>query len=436
MARASIPTLLSLSRYAKIMNLNPLHFNQGISSILQAGACSEVWFQHDWQGPGNISREGLIEVIVNAERDLADAVGYWPAPTYTVNELHEYPHPAAPGYYGAGGNIYGGYKSMRLNRAWVIEGGQRATEFLGTACWVAVDADGDGFTEIAHFQLTVDATLDICQVKGYFKEYEADDAENSRTDLASSAADPAWEVRPFKVELIGTTLNIYYWVWDLFRPQLQEELGAREINADDFGDGPPVDPCDYQPLTDLGVYVDELMFYREYTDPESQVEFLWGTGATCSVIAACAEDSQAGCIRVKNPRNGLVIPQPGVYNSTTESFASAAWSEVREPDAVRFWYRSGWRPENQRNCVVLDDFWAKLIAMLATSRLQWDLCECSNARETSSYWRQDAARLTAEKSFNLRPDEMSNPFGQRVGEVLTWRRIRNRARRIGRAIQA
>ena len=434
MARASIPTLLSVSEYARVMGIDGLHFAQGVSSIRQDISCSRIWYQYDWQAPNMASRESVAEAISDAERDLADAIGYWPAPAYTLDEFHEYPRPAAPGWYGSGANIYGRYKALQLNRGYVIEGGQRATEYLGTDCWIALDPDGDGFTEVAHFQGDVDADIDVCQVKAYFKEYDEADAVNSRTDLSSSGADPAWEVRPFKVELVGTTIHAYFWVWDLFRPQLQEELGPDPINADDFGDGPPVDPCDYLALTDLGVYVDELMFYREYTDPETQVEFLWGGGVTCSSLAACAESTQAGCFRVKDRRNSLVTAQPGVYNSTDGSFASASWAENTEPDAVRFWYRSGWRPENQRGCRSLDDRWAKIIAMLATSRLQWPLCDCSNAADLSKYWQQDAAKMTTEKSFNLRPDELSNPFGQRVGEVLAWRQIRNRSRRVGRAV--
>ena len=433
MARASIPTLLSVSRYATILGIDPLHFSQGVSTIRPNPDCSKVWYQYDWQAPTSESRESVALAISDAERDLADAIGYWPAPTYTEDEFHEYPRPAAPGWYGSGANIYGRYKSLKLNRGWVIEGGQRATEYLAQACWVALDPDGDGFTEVAHFQFTISSAFDPCQVKAYFKEYDEADAANSRTDLASSGADPAWEVRPFKVDISGTTINAYFWVWDLFRPQLQEELGPDPIDADDWGDGPPEDPCDYQALTDLGSYVDELVFYREYTDPETQVEFLWGGTVTCSALAPCAESTQAGCFRVKDRRNGLVTPSPAVYNAGT--WTSASWAEAIEPDAVRFWYRSGWRPENQRGCVALDDRWAKIIAMLATSRLQWPLCDCSNAAELSKYWQQDVAKITTEKSFNLKPDgEMSNPFGQRVGEVLAWRQIRNRSRRIGRAV--
>ena len=435
MARASIPTLLSPNRWARLLGLDPMHFSQGVSTIRVPSSCSQVWYQHDWQNLDNISRESVANAIDGAEHDLADAIGYWPASRYTVDEFHQYPGPAAPGYYGTGANIKGQYKSIRLNRGWVIEGGQRAVEYLGTFCWVALDADGDGFTEIAHFQVTgVSTSIDVCQVKAYFKEYDSSDAENSRTDLASSAADPAWEVRPFRVELVGTTLNAYFWVWDLFRPQLQEELGPDVIDADDFGDGPPEDPCDYLALTALGSYVDELMFYREYTDTEDQVQFLWGPDITCSSVSACTNSTQAGCIRVKDRRNGLVIPQPGTYNNG--AFTAVSWTNNVEPDAIRIWYRSGWTPENQRNCVVLDDKWARVIAMLATSRLEWDLCDCSNARETSHFWRQDAAQMTTEKSFNLRPDELSNPFGQRVGEVMAWRQIRNRGRRVGRAVKA
>lgn len=435
MARASTFTLLPLPQYARVMGISGMHFNQGISSVLQPGSCSKVWFQHDWQAGKNVSREGVAIAITNAELDLADACKYWAAPTYIESEFHRYPRPARPEVYARGANVRGGYKSIRLGRGWVVEGGRRATEILGTTCWTGIDADGDGFIEIARFELAgVNTALDVCQVKAYFKEYEDSDAENSRTDVSSSGADYAWEVRPFKTELDGSTLRCYFWTWDLFRPQLQEELGPSEIDADDFGDGPPDDPCDYQPITDLGSYVDELVFYREYTDPENQVEFLWGSNLSCASTAVCTDATQAGCFSIKDERNSLVTPRPGIYNSGV--FTSTTWNQAAcvEPDAVKIWYKAGWVGENQRGCVSVDDWWAYTIAMLATSRLQWDLCDCSNAKELSSFWRQDAAKMTQEKSFNLHTSEMPNPFGQRVGEVLAWRRIRNRSKRIGRAI--
>ena len=441
MARASIPTLLSLDHYAKIMGLDALHFCQGVSRLRANPSCPQVWYQYTWQNPSIVSREHLSEVIAEAEKDLADAIGYWPTPVWlggATGEEHRYTPPKAPGAFGLGSNVYGRYKSLQLNRGYVIEGGQRGTTSLGDACWIGLDLDGDGFYETASFTLEVDAGLDPCSVHAYFKEYEAGDAANSRTDPASAGADEAWEVRPLQVSLTGTTLTIYTKAWNLFRPQLWEELAPdleAPIDADDFGvGGVPTDPCALG--VDLGSYVDGLTFYRVYNDPENQVEFVWGGDISCSVDTACAEATQAGCLRVKNARNGLVIPRPGTYNADTGSFTSLSWTQSIEPDLVRVWYRAGWTPERPRTCQVLSDYWAKIITMLATARLEWDLCDCTNVKETSDYWRQDASKMTRDKSFNLSQNELSNPFGQKVGEVLAWRRItKSQGRKKGQAIR-
>jgi len=446
MARATIPSLLGLDGYARVMGLDPLHFNQGVSQNRPNPGCPQVWYQYTWQNPSIISREHLADCIQEAERDLADQLGYYPAPVWIGGEggeFHRYPRPKAPGAFGRGSDIYLRYKSVQLNRGYFIEGGQRAEESLGEVCWVGLDLDGDGFYETAQFEFTVDADLDPCEVHAYFKEYEEGDEENSRTDPTSAGADPSWEV-PVWGSLSGTTLTLYAKVWTIFRPQLWEELAPQDpIDADDFGVGVPTDPCALG--ADLGSYVDGLVFYRVYNDPSTQVEFAWGADISCSTTVACSETTQSGCITPKSLRNSLVRLCPGEYNATTGSFTSSTWTEAVEPDAVRVWYRAGWTPEStsrgsfdrlRTGCQVLDDYWARVIAMLTTARLEWDLCECTNVKELSDYWRQDASRMTREKSFNIRSDELSNPFGQRVGEVLAWRRLtKARGRQVGHAVR-
>jgi len=440
MSRASIPTLLSLDDYARIMGLDPLHFNQGVSQLRPNPTCPQIWYQYTWQNPSIMSREHLAEVIEQAERDIADAIGYWPTPVWlggSTGEEHRYPRPKAPGAFGMASDVYSRWKSVQLNRGYFVEGGQRAEEELDEACWVALDLDNDGFYETAQFTLTVDADLDPCSVHAYFKEYLVADAANSRTDPTSVGADDAWEVRPIQVELTGTTLTVYTKVWNLFRPQLWEELAPDEpIDADEFGAGVPADPC--VPGADLGSYVDGLVFYRVYNDPETQVELVWRGDIACSVTSstdACGEATQSGCLNVKDKRNSLVIPRPGTYNSSTGSFTSSSLTESVEPDLVRVWYRAGWTPERPRTCQVLSDYWAKTVAILTTARLEYKICDCSGVEELSGYYHQDAARMTREKSFNVSQSELSNPFGQRVGEVLAWRRIQNRGRRVGRALR-
>jgi len=424
MARASQPTLLSLDGFARQIGVDPIHFNQGVSTLRPETRCGDTWFQKDWQASNKISRENIAFHIDQAERDLADALGYWPAPTWEVGEFHNYPQPQRPESFGGGGDVRLRWKRVKLNRGYVIEGGVRATTLIGTDVWTGVDADGDGFDELAQF--TVDLTgMDPqpteCEIKGYFKEYDLADAANSRTEPASAGADEAWEVRPLQVTITGTTATVYCNTWQLFRPQLQEAYNASDIDADA-----------------IGSYVDALVFYREYTDESQQVLFGWNVELGCTDLEVCSASTQTGCFYVKNERSGLVTPQPASYNTDDEQFMSSNWTESVEADAVQFWYRSGWTPTNQRGCQVLDPYWARTITMLAVARLPWPLCDCSNVVDLTDYWRQDASMIVTERdrsqSFIINPDELSNPFGQRVGEILAWRRIKNRGRRVGRTV--
>ena len=83
----------------------------------------------------------------------------------------------------------------------------------------------------------------------------------------------------------------------------------------------------------------------------------------------------------------------------------------------------------------LDQYWAKLIAMLATARLEWPLCSCTNVQLLADRWREDLARVNTQRSFMISPDDLQNPFGTRAGEALVWKRItKSRGRKIGRAV--
>lgn len=223
-------------------------------------------------------------------------------------------------------------------------------------------------------------------------------------------------------EVVEEVATVYCNTWHLFRPQLQEALNADDIDADVAAN-----------------YVDALVFYREYTDPSQQVLFGWNVELGCTNLSVCSESTQTGCFHTKDERNSLVSPQPASYNSTTGNFMSSNWTESVEPDAVQFWYRSGWTPTNQRGCQVLDPYWARIITMLTVARLPWPVCDCSNVVELTDFWRQDVSMIHTEgarsDSFIVNPNELSNPFGQRMGEILAWRRINtNRGRRVGRTV--
>lgn len=425
MPYASTPTLLSPSRFARILGLGGMHFAQGVSQLLPDPRCSDIWYQNDWQDPDKVSREQMGMLVAQAERDIADELGYWPAPTWIRNELIEYPRPQRKELYGLGGDVRLRWKTVQTRWGHLLYGGRRATLLGGTTAYTLVDADGDGFTELAKFEvLDVSETLDVCNVKAYFKEYSEGDASNSRTDPASSGADASWEVRPIRVTLSGTTLTIWTNVWNLFRPQLQESLRAEPIDADDFGDlGVP---------TDAGSYVDALVFYEEYADTENYVQFLW-RDAACGK-QACAAGCQHGCFQIQNRRLGLVIPQPSVYNDDDGTHTPATWSGIVEPDALRVWYKAGATPTHQQGCDRLDRYWAKTIVILAVARTDWPLCTCTNVELLTDFWKQDARKATRDKSFQVTQEDLENPFGTRIGEILAWRRVCGRGRRKGQAV--
>jgi hypothetical protein len=215
------------------------------------------------------------------------------------------------------------------------------------------------------------------------------------------------------VSLSGTTLTVYIPVECLVQPQLQEAFNAAAVNMDTDADANNI----------ADNTVDTVLFYTEYNDPQSQVQFLWGE-AGCAT-AACATNVQTGCFGVVDRRNGTITPRPGTWVAASSSFASAAWTECREPDSVRFWYRAGYYPEIRPGCELLSDYWANLIAILATSRLDRPLCDCSVAKHKAAWWTEDLLLADAERSYQVGMDALNCPFGQRRGEIFVWKALSN-----------
>ncbi len=413
MSRATPFTLLSLSRLAQFLHLNPLHFAGGVSALVTANACGDVWRQWDWQDDGKVSREHFAQLVHDAENALTEYLGYYMAPTWIADERRLYPRLYRRDLTGYGQDNRYRYRSLRLNFGKVIEGGQRATTLLNAdpVAFVLRDLDGDGFTELAEFTVTVAATLDPCEVKLYFKEYDVADAVNCRTDPDSTGADFAWEIRPIRTSLSGTTLTIWANSWDLFRPQLQEGFGTLDIDADA-----------------VASYVDAALVYRVYNNPTTPVQFLWGSDLYCDDTAgACSWTLQNGCMRLDDTRLGLATLSPATYNATTGLYDASTWSQGYEPDGVRLWYRAG-ATERTSTCLVLDRFWADTIAMLATARLDFPICSCEDmAQRVTEKWTKDLAEMTPTRSFQTSRDVLQCPFGTRAGEVAAWRRVRKRA---------
>ena len=103
----------------------------------------------------------------------------------------------------------------------------------------------------------------------------------------------------------------------------------------------------------------------------------------------------------------------------------SSFTECRDPDTVSLYYYSGAysnRWLNGDTCEPMDNYWAQIIAWLATARLERPFCSCGNVEALGAWLREDMVKI-GDTSFNITTDDLMNPFGTRRGEVEAWRKV-------------
>ncbi len=425
MARASLPTLLSLDRYAEIMGINPAHFNGAAANNLNPSifpinvGCKDVWYQHAWQRFDVISREELAEAIYDAEKDIEKELGYSPGPKWVTNEVHPYPRPSYRGVFGNGLNVRGQMKSIKARQgSKFIQAGRRGATLVGTATTgggtlVYSDPDGDGFSELATITLTTTVT-DTCEI-GVF--------------TAGNAGAREWEVRPLKsVAIAAGSVTITLDSWKLIDPDLWEffPTGVTEI------DGKLID------ISTTGNFVTSIDVYRIFTDfTQVSAQFFWERDPVTNVLVFCSNcggtgcetctlRTQDGCIHVRNVQRGIVVPAPATFDATDDRWEGTNWLDCREPDQVKIWYYAGELDErflSDETCQPLSDYWAHTISWLATARTKRPFCACGGSHAKQEWLRQDFARSGPDITFAIDADQLANPLGTARGAIMAWQRI-------------
>jgi len=102
----------------------------------------------------------------------------------------------------------------------------------------------------------------------------------------------------------------------------------------------------------------------------------------------------------------------------------------RDPDEVKLYYYCGNLSEENlagKRCDGLSDTWARYIAWLATARLHRPICACGAAGALVRWLQTDVAADAGDVSYSVLWDDLSNPFGTRIGELETWRYLKNLA---------
>lgn len=400
MSRASYRTLLSLDHYARLISLNPVHFNSAMGGTFwpDRAKCEDIWWQYAWQTPEDfVSREELALAIYNAERDMERVLGYAVSPRFVNEEILSYPRPYQREYYALGGtNVRGSHKLIKTRLGKLISSGRRALTALSAGATVTYsDEDGDGWSETGTITFT-NATVSLNEVKVYF---------------ASKSADPAWEIRPVRsITRSGSTVTIKVDSWLFINPVLHERHPQSNERPE------PIN------ISTTANFVTTVDVYREYVDTTVvSAQLLWDPNSGFTDDA-----SQDGYLSISDPNAGYVATYAATY--TDGAWATDCWDVGRDPDRVKIWYYAGALSDEYLagfSTNPLSDYFATLIMWLATARLTKKICSCSQSQAMAAELQRDMTQISRGSTFvlNLATDLFTNPFGTRVGEYRAWQRV-------------
>lgn len=425
MATATERTLLSLDRWAQLIGVNPLHFNQVTTTKMPNTSCAKVWKQFNWQHADAVGREDLAYAIKAAENKIAKQLGYWPLPRWEVNESIWTIHPGDPTLFNVGArDILGFRQSLKLQWAQFISGGIEAKtiDSLGVAV-VYTDVDGDGYKETATITFATSIT-DVCELAVYYPGEGGSDA---------------WEIRPLQsVVIAGGNATIKFTRQQAVKPELLTKFEPQAVDGQDDNN-----------------FLATVDVYRHWNDPSVQAQLEWmpvpvnsplGVLVTpaCSSCGnsgcqACAFGYQAGCLLAQKYDRSWVQYSPGTWNSTTLQFDSAAYSFCRAPDRLTASYYAGYRAKTKA-CPTLqmDSDFEKAIAYLALTLLDRPLCGCNNLKAISQKWNEELnaniSQPAASTSYQLSRGKLENPFGMTRGALYAWEVVNQQGAAMGRAV--
>lgn len=406
MAIAETRTLLPLDTFAKLLGVDPLHFNQVALSIQNAGGdepdpvvlCDQLTLQYDWQGSDAVSRNQIAQVIADAEHDMAEWLGFKPALDWEINERIEIVKPQNPNLLAVTGlDLRGQAFPMQTRWGYVHSGGIEAkTLITAGASVVYTDADGDGYFETATVTVATSVT-DSDEIALYYP--------------GQSAAD-AYEIRPITASITGGVATITCRREQLVLLSLIEGFLPLTVEG-----------------TDNTLFLTTADVYRHWTDPSSMVQWEWeGLPLICSCLGSgtcpnCLIGTQTGCVVVRDEKVGLIAGIPATYDATDGSYTYAFWSGYRVPDRAHVWYRAGlWDPRGKKGA--LPPRFARAVAYMAAARLDRPLCSCSNIEEMVKFWAEDKAlNVKDQSSWTNSAKLLECPFGTRRGEIEAWKLV-------------
>lgn len=422
-------TCLSVNQYARIMQINPAHFwgAYSTSEWMVSSSCASIWPQNQWQHGDQVSRYDVALAIAQAEEQIANYVGYWPGPKWICQEIQHYPQFYRPDYVDARlSNLRGLNKGVKARWGKLFAVGQRSVTLIDTPTVAGggitySDESGYGAFDTATIVITLTAeqlaaSANVCEYKVY-------------TQGKSGAQE--WEIREAReASISGSTLTLVFDAWLFIDP----DVWATPPNSTD-------DRWRGVDIASDADFVTSVDVYREYADTTTrQSQFFWESendallpfaGGGCpscggTGCVACSYTTQDGCLHWRDAEINYLVPTPATYDASTETWISATPTVCRAPDMVKIWYRAGDVSEQYKcgeSCVPMPADWQKVIAYLATARLERRFCDCANIASVSAQLQTDIAFSGEDTSYVVDFAMLANPFGTKKGEIMAWQYV-------------
>ena len=285
--------------------------------------------------------------------------------------------------------------------------GVRAKTLLDAAAPIAWDsqfgvAPVNGYMERATVTATVPEGTAACEIA---------------VDHPGRAGDDRYRIRPINAEASSTTATI------TFRRELVALLEADTAVMDHpqeliASGGDYVRPIEGTVDANFEEAVD---VYRLWNDPSHQADLFWYPPGGCCFSNIGALATQTGALTIVDHELGYMAYQPATWDADDERFVSASLVGRRQPEALRLYYKAGLRGEGECPDQRMQRQWAGIVAELALSRLDREICACETTYAKGS--RVDLAKRGADAEYAITERMLDNPIGTRVGEVRAWRAI-------------
>lgn len=381
MAIAQTKTGLALDRWAEIIGIHPLHFNQ-VQLNAEDGLCGYPILQFSWQSADHTSREAIAEAIQQAEQQIEMNLGYPLVGKWFEGEAHSFRTQSV---------------HTKTDNYFVIEGGVETKTLIEAARPIVYsDLDADTYKETATITVTTTVT-NIDELEIYYPGTDGDDGHeirNTKVTISGGVATITFKRAQCLLEKFLTTM---------IDPRAQ--LGTDDTN-----------------------FLDTVDVYRRYNDPSAQIEFqTFNSACNCggSGCATCSYTVQAGCIRIIDGRNGLLALNAADWSTDDSTYYNAIM--CRNPNRVKLNYYAGLGYKG--SSVKMAPEWERAVAYYALSLLERPICRCSHLSNIGNLWKEDLAvvegfggRIQRSAAQNA---IIQCPLGTTRAAINAWRLIQN-----------